>query len=151
MEMTKEIMYDQFKKLKSNPEKVKYLVDLKEMKQKTPHVFRNIKINITQFNNLIREYSSLVPFGAMHREIAERQEQERKLEMAKKKENDETSKDQFKKRVQDAKKKAIQEKLDKKLLELQFYFDRYLFLLMFLLASVQKKNILRKNHQVQRH
>ncbi len=34
MEMTKEIMHEQFKKLKSNPEKVKYLVDLKEMKKK---------------------------------------------------------------------------------------------------------------------
>ena len=46
MEMTKEIMYDQFKTLKSNNEKVKYLVDLKELKQKNPHVFRNIKISI---------------------------------------------------------------------------------------------------------
>ena len=86
MEMTKGIMYDQFKKLKSKVEKVKYLVDLKEMKQKTPHVFRNIKINITQFNNLIKEYSSLVPFGAMHREIAERQDAEKtkEIEMSKK-------------------------------------------------------------------
>ena len=42
MEMTKEIMFEQFGKLKTNNEKVKYLVDLKEMKQKTPHVFRNI-------------------------------------------------------------------------------------------------------------
>ena len=83
--MTKEIMYDQFKKLKSNPEKVKYLVDLKEMKQKTPHVFRNIKINITQFNNLIKEWSSVVPFSAMKREIAEREEREKRLEMLKKK------------------------------------------------------------------
>ncbi len=85
MEMTKEIMYDQFKKLKSNPEKVKYLVDLKEMKQKTPHVFRNIKFNIKQFNNLIREYSSVVPFGAMHREIAERQKRESEIELLKRK------------------------------------------------------------------
>jgi hypothetical protein len=85
MEMTKEIMYDQFKKLKSNPEKVKYLVDLKEMKQKTPHVFRNIKINIKQFNNLIREYESLVPFGAMHREIAERQKREAEIDLLKRK------------------------------------------------------------------
>ena len=83
--MTKEIMYDQFKKLKSNPEKVKYLVDLKEMKQKTPHVFRNIKINIKQFNNLIREYESLVPFGAMHREIAERQKREAEIDLLKRK------------------------------------------------------------------
>ena len=85
MEMTKEIMHEQFKKLKSNPEKVKYLVDLKEMKQKTPHVFRNIKINITQFNNLIKEWSSVVPFSAMKREIAEREEREKRLEMLKRK------------------------------------------------------------------
>ena len=86
MEMTREIMYDQFKKLKSNPEKVKYLVDLKEMKQKTPHVFRNIKINLKQFSNLIREYESVKPFSAMHREIAERQDAEKRkeIEMSKK-------------------------------------------------------------------
>ena len=81
MKLTKEIMYDQFKKLKSNPEKVKYLVDLKEMKQKTPHVFRNIKINMTQFNNLIKEYSSVVPFSAMNRMIAEREAAEKRKEV----------------------------------------------------------------------
>ena len=81
MEMTKEIMHDQFKKLKSNNEKVKYLVDLKEMKQKTPHVFRNIKINMTQFNNLIKEYSSVVPFSAMNRMIAEREAAEKRKEV----------------------------------------------------------------------
>ena len=81
MEMTREIMYDQFKKLKSNPEKAKYLVDLKEMKQKNPHVFRNIKINLKQFNNLIREYSSVKPFSAMHREIAEREDAEKRKEI----------------------------------------------------------------------
>ena len=81
MEMTKEIMHDQFKKLKSNDEKVKYLVDLKEMKQKTPHVFRNIKINMTQFNNLIKEYSSVVPFSAMNRMIAEREAAEKRKEV----------------------------------------------------------------------
>ena len=86
MEMTKEIMFEQFAKLKSNPEKVKYLVDLKEMKQKTPHVFRNIKINLKQFSNLIREYESVKPFSAMHREIAERQDAEKRkeIEMSKK-------------------------------------------------------------------
>ena len=85
MEMTREIMFEQFAKLKTKDEKVKYLIDLKEMKQKTPHVFRNIKINITQFNNLIREYSSLVHFSAMKREIAEREEREKRLEMLKRK------------------------------------------------------------------
>ena len=81
MEMTKEIMYDQFKTLKSNNEKVKYLVDLKELKQKNPHVFRNIKINLKQFNNLIKEYSSVVPFSAMKREIAEREDAEKRKEI----------------------------------------------------------------------
>ena len=81
MEMTREIMFEQFKKLKSNDEKVKYLVDLKEMKQKNPHVFRNIKINLKQFSNLIREYSSVKPFSAMHREIAERESAEKRKEV----------------------------------------------------------------------
>jgi len=85
MEMTREIMFEQFGKLKSKDEKVKYLIDLKEMKQKTPHVFRNIKINITQFNNLIKEYSSVVPFGAMKREIAEREAAEKRKEIEMKK------------------------------------------------------------------
>ena len=81
MEMTKEIMHDQFKKLKSNDEKVKYLVDLKEMKQKNPHVFRNIKINLKQFSNMIREYSSVTPFSAMNRMIAEREAAEKRKEV----------------------------------------------------------------------
>ena len=81
MEMTKEIMYDQFKTLKSNNEKVKYLVDLKELKQKNPHVFRNIKINLKQFNNLIKEYSSVKPFTSMFRMIAEREEAEKRKEI----------------------------------------------------------------------
>ena len=81
MEMTKQIMHEQFKKLKSNPEKVKYLVDLKEMKQKNPHVFRNIKINVKQFSNLIREYESVEPFSAMNRMIAERESAEKRKEI----------------------------------------------------------------------
>ena len=85
MEMTREIMFEQFKKLKSNDEKVKYLVDLKEMKQKNPHVFRNIKINLKQFSNMIREYSSVKPFSAMHREIAERELAEKRKEVETKK------------------------------------------------------------------
>ena len=85
MEMTKEIMFEQFGKLKSKDEKVKYLIDLKEMKQKTPHVFRNIKVNLKQFDNLIREWSSVVPFSRMKREIAEREEAEAKLELLKRK------------------------------------------------------------------
>ena len=85
MEMTREIMYEQFKKLKSNPEKAKYLIDLKEMKQKTPHVFRNIKINVKQFSNMIREYESVEPFSAMKRMIAEREAEELRIAAEKRK------------------------------------------------------------------
>ena len=85
MEMTREIMFEQFAKLKTKDEKVKYLIDLKEMKQKTPHVFRNIKINITQFNNLIREYSSLVPFSVKKRQLAEREKRLKRLELLQRK------------------------------------------------------------------
>ena len=85
MEMTKEIMHEQFKKLKSNPEKAKYLIDLKEMKQKNPHVFRNIKINLKQFSNLIREYESVKPFASMFRMIAEREAEEARMAAEKRK------------------------------------------------------------------
>ena len=85
MEMTKEIMFEQFAKLKSNKEKAKYLTDLKEMKQKTPHVFRNIKINLKQFDNLIKEYLSVKPFSAMFRMIAEREAEEARIAAEKRK------------------------------------------------------------------
>tara|TARA_B100000287_G_scaffold426273_1_gene473899 strand:- start:1150 stop:1410 length:261 start_codon:yes stop_codon:yes gene_type:complete len=85
MEITKEIMFEQFAKLKSNKEKAKYLIDLKELKQKQPHVFRNIKINLKQFDNLIREWESPKPFARMLKEIADREEKERRLEVEKRK------------------------------------------------------------------
>tara|TARA_B100001250_G_C19694788_1_gene741986 strand:- start:221 stop:481 length:261 start_codon:yes stop_codon:yes gene_type:complete len=85
MEMTKEIMFEQFAELKSNKEKAKYLIDLRELKQKQPHVFRNIKINLKQFDNLIKEWLSVAPFSAMKREIAEREDRELKLELQRRK------------------------------------------------------------------
>ena len=83
--MTKQIMFEQFNKLKSNSEKAKYLIDLKEMKQKTPHVFRNIKINVKQFSNMIREYESVERFSEMKRMIAEREAEELRIAAEKRK------------------------------------------------------------------
>lgn len=82
--MTKEFVFEEFKKLKTNQQKAKYLRELKETKQKYPKTV-SIKISLKQFDNLIKEYESLVPFGAMKREIAEREEAEAKLEAAKRK------------------------------------------------------------------
>ena len=82
--MTKEFVFEEFKKLETNQQKAKYLRELKETKQKYPKTV-SIKISLKQFDNLIKEYESLVPFGAMKREIAEREEREKRLEMLKRK------------------------------------------------------------------
>ena len=82
--MTKEFVFEEFKKLETNQQKAKYLRELKETKQKYPKSV-SIKVSLKQFDNLIREYESLVPFGAMKREIAEREKAEAHIEMLKRK------------------------------------------------------------------
>ena len=81
----KENIFAEFKKLKSNKEKAKFLRETKELKQQQPQLFRNLKISLKQFDNLIREWESLKPFARMLKEIADRREQEAKLEAAKRK------------------------------------------------------------------
>ena len=56
MEMTKQLMFEQFNKLETNSEKAEYLTKIKEEKQQNPSAFRNIKINLKQFSNMIKEY-----------------------------------------------------------------------------------------------
>jgi len=80
---TKENLFAEFKKLKSNKEKAKFLRETKELKQQHPQMLRNIKISLKQFDNLIREWESLKPFARMLKEIADREERESKLEAAK--------------------------------------------------------------------
>ena len=81
---TKENIFAEFKKLKSNKEKAKFLRETKELKQQHPQLFRNLKISLKQFDNLIREWESLKPFARMLKEISDREERELKLEKAKK-------------------------------------------------------------------
>jgi hypothetical protein len=80
---TKENLFAEFKKLKSNSQKAKFLRETKELKQQHPQMLRNIKISLKQFDNLIREWESLKPFARMLKEIADREERESKLEVAK--------------------------------------------------------------------
>ncbi len=80
---TKENTFAEFKKLKSNKEKAKFLRETKELKQQHPQLFRNLKISLKQFDNLIREWESPKPFARMLKEIEDRREQEAKLEAAK--------------------------------------------------------------------
>ena len=81
---TKENVFAEFKKLKSNKEKAKFLRETKELKQQHPQLFRNLKISLKQFDNLIREWESPKPFARMLKEIADREERELKLEKARK-------------------------------------------------------------------
>ena len=80
---TKENVFAEFKKLKSNSQKAKFLRETKELKQQHPQLFRNLKISLKQFDNLIREWENLKPFARMLKEIADREERETKLEAAK--------------------------------------------------------------------
>ena len=76
---TKEIVYEEFKKLKTNKEKVKYLIDLKQLKIDHPKIF-SIKITLKQIENLIREWNSPKPFAKVNAELAEREEREKQHE-----------------------------------------------------------------------
>ena len=51
--MTKEFVFEEFKKLETNQQKAKYLRELKETKQKYPRSV-SIKVSLKQFDNLIR-------------------------------------------------------------------------------------------------
>ena len=50
--MTKEFVFEEFKKLETNQQKAKYLRELKETKQKYPRSV-SIKVSLKQFDNLI--------------------------------------------------------------------------------------------------
>ena len=76
---TKEFVYEEFKKLKNNKEKVKYLIDLKQLKIDHPKIF-SMKITLRQIENLIREWNSPQPFAKMNAELAEREEREKQHE-----------------------------------------------------------------------
>ena len=81
---TKEFVYEEFNKLKNNKEKVKYLIDLKQLKIDHPKIF-SMKITLKQIENLIREWNSPKPFAKVNAELAEREEREKqKIAYAKK-------------------------------------------------------------------
>ena len=76
---TKEVVYEEFNKLKNNKEKVKYLIDLKQLKIDHPKIF-SMKITLKQIENLIREWNSPKPFAKVNAELAEREEREKQHE-----------------------------------------------------------------------
>ena len=77
--LTKEFVFAEFKKLKTNAEKVNYLKELKETKINHPKIF-SMKISVKNIDRLITEWSKPVPFLEVNAEIAARQEKEKEQE-----------------------------------------------------------------------
>ena len=75
-------IFDEFKKLETNAQKVDYLKELKKIKIQTPKVI-SMKISVKQIDKLITEWSKPVPFDKMLSEIREREEREKQIEKVK--------------------------------------------------------------------
>ena len=78
--LTKEFVFAEFKKLKTNAEKVNYLKELKETKINHPKIF-SMKISVKHIDRLITEWSKPVPFDKILSEIREREEKEKQHEL----------------------------------------------------------------------
>ena len=78
--LTKEFVFAEFKKLKTNAEKVNYLKELKETKISHPKIF-SMKISVKHIDRLITEWSKPVPFDKILSEIREREEKEKQHEL----------------------------------------------------------------------
>ena len=80
--LTKEFIFEEFKKCETNADKVKYLKELKETKINHPKVI-SMKISVKQIDKLITEWSKPVPFDKMLSEIREREQKEKQIEQIK--------------------------------------------------------------------
>ena len=78
--LTKEFVFAEFKKLKTNAEKVNYLKELKDTKINHPKIF-SMKISVKHIDRLITEWSKPVPFDKILSEIREREEKEKQHEL----------------------------------------------------------------------
>ena len=78
--LTKEFVFAEFKKLKTNAEKVNYLKELKDTKINHPKIF-SMKISVKHIDRLITEWSKPVPFDQILSEIREREEKEKQHEL----------------------------------------------------------------------
>ena len=73
----KENIFAEFAMQKTKAKKVKFLKEMRELKDTQPSLFKDLTISKKQFDNLIFEWEQKVPFAKMKsdikaREIAER-------------------------------------------------------------------------------
>ena len=76
----KENIFAEFKMQKTKAKKVKFLKEMRALKDTQPSLFKDLTISKKQFDNLIFEWEQKVPFAKMKADIKARQIAERKGE-----------------------------------------------------------------------
>ena len=76
----KENIFAEFAMQKTKAKKVKFLKEMRALKDTQPSLFRDLRISKKQFDNLIVEWDQKVPFAKMKADIKRQREAERKGE-----------------------------------------------------------------------
>ena len=76
----KENIYAEFAMQKTKAKKVKFLKEMRALKDTQPSLFKDLSISKKQFDNLIFEWEQKVPFAKMKADIKAREIAERKGE-----------------------------------------------------------------------
>ena len=74
----KENIYAEFAIQKTKSKKVKFLKEMRALKDTQPSLFKDLTISKKQFDNLIWEWEQKVPFAKMKADIKAREIAERK-------------------------------------------------------------------------
>ena len=76
----KENIFAEFKMQKTKAKKVKFLKEMRALKDTQPSLFKDLTISKKQFDNLIAEWDQKVPFAKMKAELKRHREAEKKGE-----------------------------------------------------------------------
>ena len=76
----KENIFAEFAMQKTKAKKVKFLKEMRALKDTQPSLFKDLSISKKQFDNLIAEWDQKVPFAKMKADMKARQIAERKGE-----------------------------------------------------------------------
>ena len=76
----KENIFAEFKMQKTKAKKVKFLKEMRALKDTQPSLFKDLSISKKQFDNLIAEWDQKVPFAKMKAELKRHREAEKKGE-----------------------------------------------------------------------
>ena len=76
----KENIFAEFAMQKTQAKKVKFLKEMRELKDTHPSLFKDLTISKKQFDNLIAEWDQKVPFAKMKADIKRQREIEKKGE-----------------------------------------------------------------------